>query len=667
MLISLNWLSDYVDVGLPIDDLADLLMRIGLTVEEIRDAGDDIVLDLEVTSNRPDCLGHLGVAREVAAATGAAFRPPTVGSAATTVSAADLTAVEVADAGLCPRYIARVLRGVTVGPSPDWLVQRLDAVGLRSINNVVDATNYVLMEYSQPLHSFDYDKLAGGRIVVRRARGGERLVSIDQTTCDLDESMLVIADADKPVAIAGVMGGLDTEVAAGTVNVLIESAQFDPLSIRRTSRKLQLMSESNFRFERGVDPVAVEAASLRACEMILDLAGGELAGGSVDVWAAPYDPPTVTLRPARCDALLGTHTAPDRQVEILTTLGLAPTLSGETITCTIPPHRGDLRREVDLIEEIARVETYDKIPIGRHVRHEIHPAGPAQKARRRAGEVLAAAAFDEVIAYAFVDADEAALLAPGGVMSVDAAVRRSNNTLRKTLLNSLLRSVKTNQDAGNAHVSVFEIAAVFPPADDGQLPAEHVELALVTTGELRSLRGAVEAFVQRLAPLSALTVDAADSPGMQAGAAATLLLDGEPLGVMGVIAADIQDRYGLEKTIAAAAINFDTILSKAHQQPTYQPLPRFPAMRRDLSLIVDEAVTWKQLAETIESVDQPMRVDLAYVTVYRGKPLAKGKKSVTATLTYRSPDGTLRGEQVDQQIDAVIGAAKKALGAELRT
>jgi len=211
MLISLNWLSDYVDVGLGVDDLADLLMRIGLTVEDIREAGDDIVLDLEVTSNRPDCLGHLGVAREVAAATGAAFRPPTVGSAATTAVAADLTAVEVANADLCPRYIARLLRGVTVGPSPDWLVQRLDAVGLRSINNVVDATNYVLMEYSQPLHSFDYDKLAGGRIVVRRARDGERLVSIDQTTCDLDNSMLVIADADKPVAIAGVMGGLDTD------------------------------------------------------------------------------------------------------------------------------------------------------------------------------------------------------------------------------------------------------------------------------------------------------------------------------------------------------------------------------------------------------------------------------------------------------------------------
>ena len=666
MLISLNWLSDYVDVAMSADALADLLMRIGLTVEEIRDAGDDLVFDVEVTSNRPDCLGHLGVAREVATATGAELKPPKVGQAATAGDVNSLTAVEVLDPELCPRYTARVLRGVTVGPSPAWLVERLAAVGMRSVNNVVDVTNYVLMEYSQPLHAFDYDKLGENRIVVRRAKAGEELVSIDETTCKLDEQMLVIADATQAVAIAGVMGGLSTEVTESTTDVLIESAQFDALSVRRTSRKLQLMSESNYRFERGIDPVAIDAASLRACEMILDLAGGELADGMVDVWAQPYQAPTVTLRPARCDALLGTTTTPQRQIEILTSLGLSPALDGETITCTIPPHRGDLVREVDLIEEIARLETFDAIPIGRHIRHEVRPEGLTQRTRRRVGDMLAAGGFDEVITYGFDDADEAALFVPGAVMCVDPLVRKSNNALRKTLLNSLLQSVKANQDAGNLDVSLFEIAAVFPPADHEHLPREHVELALVTTGELRKLRGAVEAMIGRILPQSVMTAEPADAAGMTAGAAARLLLDGEPFGTMGQVAADALDRYELERPVAAAAIDFDAILAQAGQPFTYQPLPRFPAVRRDLSLIVDDAVTWRQLAETVEAVDQPLRVAVDYVTTYRGKPVAKGQKSVTATLTYRSPDGTLRGEQVDEQIDAVIQAAKTHLSAELR-
>ncbi|MHC4986234.1 MAG: phenylalanine--tRNA ligase subunit beta-related protein, partial [Planctomycetota bacterium] len=345
----------------------------------------------------------------------------------------------------------------------------------------------------------------------------------------------------------------------------------------------------------------------------------------------------------------------------------SPETDDDAIRCTVPPYRSDLRREVDLIEEIARLETYDKVPTGKTIRHAVRTEGLAQQTRRRAGEVLAAAGFDEVITYGFNDADEAPLLAPGAVMSVDPLVRKSNNALRKTLLNSLLRAVKANQDAGNLDVSLFEMAAVFPPSDAHDLPDEHVELALITTGPLRSLRGALEELVERLLPQSTLTVESADAAGMAEGVAARLLLDGEPLGSMGVIAPNIQDRYGLEKALAAAAVDFDKILAAAGQPVTYQPLPRFPAVRRDLSLIVPEATTWKQLAEAIEAVEQPLRVALDYVTTYRGKPIAADKKSVTAALTYRSPDGTLRSEQVDEQIEAVIQQTQAALGAELRT
>ncbi|KKK95422.1 hypothetical protein LCGC14_2672970, partial [marine sediment metagenome] len=331
MMVSLNWLTDYVDISLPVEELGELLTQIGLNLEGIVETDTDIVLDLEVTSNRSDCLGHLGVAREIAAATGAEFRMPKIPKLPTSGKVADYTSVEVQCPDLCPRYTARVIRGVKVGPSPAWLIERLEAIGMRSVNNIVDVTNYVLMEYSQPLHSFDHDKLAEGRIVVRRGQAGEVMTSIDGTKCHLDTNMCVIADAEKAVAIAGIMGGLDSEGTESTTNVLIESAQFDPLTTRHTSRKLQLMSESNYRFERGVDPVAVEQASLRACQLILELAGGALAGGIADVWAQPFQGRTVTLRTARCNALLGMDTPADEQAAILNRLGLGAKLDGEVI------------------------------------------------------------------------------------------------------------------------------------------------------------------------------------------------------------------------------------------------------------------------------------------------------------------------------------------------
>ena len=462
MKISLNWLTDYVDVSIPVAELSERLKQIGLQVEEQIDTDTDIVLDLEITSNRGDCLGHLGVAREVAAVLGLEFKPPQIGELPTAGKARNLTAVEVLDPDLCPRYTARVIRGVKVGPSPAWMVERLEAVGLRSINNIVDVTNYVLMEYSQPLHCFDYDKLAENRIVVRRAAGGEQMVSIDETKCELDDSMLVIADAARPVAIAGVMGGLDTEVAEATTNVLIESAQFDPLSIRRTSRKLQLMSESNYRFERGVDPVGVDAASLRACQLILELAGGQLAEGIVDVWAEPFQPRRVALRPERCCAVLGMDVSAERQAEILDHLGLAPEAEDGRIVCTIPSYRADLTREIDLIEEVARVEGFDKIPVADRIAHAVSAETLQTRVRRMAGEALTACGFDEAVTFTFVDRAEAELLGAERIVAVDPLTRRTNNVLRPTLLPNLLRACKTNQDVGNAEVSLFEIAACFP-------------------------------------------------------------------------------------------------------------------------------------------------------------------------------------------------------------
>jgi len=674
--ISLNWLTDYVDVSLPAGELAKIFKHIGLPVEEIISTDTDVVLDLEVTSNRSDCLGHLGVARELAAATGKPFNPPQIGELPISGKASELTSIEVLAPDLCPRYTARVISGVKVGPSPAWMVERLEAVGMRSINNVVDATNYVLMEYSQPLHSFDYDKLEGRRIVIRRAAGGEVLVSIDETKCELDETMLVIADARRPVAIAGVMGGLNTEVSDATVNVLIESAQFDPLSVRRTSRKLQLMSDSNYRFERGVDPVAIDAASLRACQLIVESGGGTVAEGLVDVWAKPHTPAEVAMRPARCNSILGIEIPAERQERILAGLGLTPRRRGERLICTIPPYRADLTREIDLIEEVGRIHGYDNIPVGGQVTHPVVPDTLATQIRRLAGEALAMAGFDEAVTFSFVDAVEAELFGHERHVTVDKLTRKTNNVLRPTLLPSLLSACKTNQNAGNDEVCLFEIAACFPAAkagggndndNDKRLPDEYTELALVSTDDLAELRGALETVALHLAPKASLTVSPREHPHLAPGRAATVLLDGKPIGTIGQITDTILHHYGLERPIAAAAVRFQPLIDAAQLVRIYEPLPRFPAMRRDLSIIVDEPVTWQQLSEAIARIDQPLRQLLAYVTTYRGKPVPSGRKSVTVALEYRAADRTLRREEVDAQVEEIIVAMRKDFSAELRS
>jgi len=667
MNISLNWLTDYVEVAMPTTELEQLFTRIGLNHEGTTETSTDLVLDLEVTSNRPDCLGHLGVARELAVATGNQFTPPVLKDAPTDGQAAELTSVEVLDPDLCSRYSARVIRGVKVGPSPEWLVERLEAIGMRSVNNIVDVTNFILMEYSQPLHAFDYDKLAENRIVVRRAKDGEKLVSIDETTCVLDESMLVIADAEKPVAIAGVMGGLDTEVSDETVNILLESARFDPLNIRKTSRKLALMSESNFRFERGVDPVALDEASLRACQMIVELAGGQLAEGSVDVWADPYEAPTVTLRPARCSALLGFDIPADQQTSILDRLGLSAVLDGDTITCTIPPYRADLTREADLIEEVARIVGYDKIPLSTKIAHEVVALADEQKIRQDISLVMAASGFDEAITFTYIDAEEAALFGVDNPACADTLTRKTNNALRPTLLPSLLAACKGNQDSGNTDISLYELAAAFMPTGGENELDEHLEIAMVTSGDLRDLRGAVEALCEKVAFGAPLELKPAAQTGMDENAAAEMLVDSKPIGVIGQISGDVLKHYSIERPIAAARLRLDVLTSSAKLERKYATVARFPAVRRDLSIIVAEDTTWAQIQEVISGVDQPLRTDMQYVTTYRGKPIENGKKSVTLTAVYQSPEATLRSEQVDEQITAVVSALAEALKAELRT
>lgn len=670
MKISLNWLTDYVDVSsYAAGELGEVFTRIGLCCESIEEIENDIVFDLEITSNRPDCLGHIGVAREIAATLSLELKLPDLDAIVSAgAPVADLTSVEVECPDLCPRYTARVIRGVRIAPSPGWMVERLEAVGLRSINNIVDITNYVLMEYAQPLHAFDFNRLAGKRIIVRRARDGEQIVSIDGTQCTLTEDMVIIADAERPVAVAGVMGGIDTEVSDETTDVLIESAQFSPAAIRKMARMLSLMSESSYRFERGVDPLGVERASLRACGLILQLAGGQLANGVIDVWAEQYEPVEVSMRPARCRKLLGMDIPDHQQVEVLDRLGLSPRVRDEKIICSIPSWRRDLSREIDLIEEVARLVGYDKIPVGNEVVHPVLGIERDEWLRRQVYDVLRAGGFDEAITYGFIDDSEAALFGFRSGMHVDRRLRRTNNMLRPTLICSLLRACKINQDAGNPDVNLYELAAVFPPSgDEMELPDEHTRLAMVSSEDISRVRGIVDVVIGQVAFSSKVEVEPADVPGFSPGQAGRILLNGRDIGFIGSVASNVLDYYGLERPFAAASIDFNYLISHADPQRKYTPLARFPAIRRDLSLIVDEDIAWKQLVDAINSTGQEELESVEYVGTYRGKQIPKGKKSITLSLTYRSSEGTLRHERVDGMVKQVVDTLGKTLQVRLRT
>jgi phenylalanyl-tRNA synthetase beta chain len=550
------------------------------------------------------------------------------------------------------------------------MIERLEAVGLRSINNVVDATNYVLMEYSQPLHAFDFDTLEGRRIIVRQAADGERITAIDGTKHELRDWMGIIADGRKPVAVAGVMGGLETEVSEKTANVLIESAQFDPLSIRRTSRHLGLMSESSYRFERGIDPVALERASLRACQLILQMGGGELAAGVVDVWAKAFEPARVALRPKRASALLGVDVPVERQVTILASLGLQPRRQEDVIACAIPPHRADLAREVDLIEEVARIHGYDKIPVGGAVTHEVRPPARLEASRRAVGEVLTAAGYFEAITFTFIDQEEADLFGWGNSLKVDPRLRKTNGVLRQGLLPSLLRARKTNQDVGNEEVRLFELSAVFPPTGQESLPAEYTQLGMITDGTLQDLRGAIEAVARRFSGEARLAVRAVEATGFAAGTAAELTLYvGDvvrPFGIMGAIGDAVRDFYGLTAAVAGAMVRFDVLAELGEAVRVFAPVPRLPAIRRDLSFVVAEAVTWEQLETAARAAAGELMEGLSYVGAYRGKQVGTGRKSITLRLTYRHGERTLRHEEVDASVAAVVAQLKNRFSAELR-
>ena len=675
MKISLEWLGQYLPGPLSATAAAEALTHGGLPVEVIEtvpvtDAESDTVIDVEVTSNRSDCLCHVGVARELAALLDREFRDLVPAADAPSVNPAvdGLSSLAIDAPDLCPHYTARVIRGVTVGPSPAWLQRRLRAVGLRPVNNVVDVTNYVLMEMGQPLHAFDLDTLGGRQINVRRATAGERLTTLDGREYPLTADMLVIADADRPVALAGVMGGRDSEVTDGTVNVLLESARFDPLSVRSTARRLAMGSDSSYRFERGIDPTLPDRASRRAAQLIVETAGGRIAGPLMAAGEGGHNPKSLWLRLTRLKQVLGVEFPANQVVDALARLGLKPQLRGERVDVTVPSHRLDLTQEIDLIEEAARVIGYEHIPEREQILIRVAPADAVRAATEAIRATLVAGGYSEALTFTFVSDALATAFAPPeahGLPRADGRVRKADAQLRPSLLPGLLEAVRRNETVGTPGVKLFELGTTFW-LDGNARVVEHRRVTLVGGSDYRATRGCVEAVLARLDADRPITVAPTGRPGFAAGGCGEIRWGGASVGFIGKVDRTVADRLDLRDAPMAAELDLAVLLEGARHVPQLRPLPRFPAVRRDLSLVVPETTRYEQVDATIHTVAPADLEAVEYVTTYRGKPLEAGTKSVTVALVFRSPTTTLTGEAVESAVAGVVDAARTQLGATLR-
>lgn len=677
MLVSLKWLSKYIDLPMSHDELAHRLSLSGLNHESTDTINGDVVMDLEVTSNRGDCLGHIGVAREVGVLYGLSVNSPepTLSSSATEVDS--LLTVENQFMEACPRYTARVIQGVKVGPSPDWLVEALQSVfwkrkidgsieQYQSINNVVDATNYVLMECGQPLHAFDYARVAGSKIIVRGAHQGEKLQAIDHREYALDESMCVIADADRASAVAGVMGGADSEVNESTTELVIEAAIFTPLSVRRTARKLKLHSPSSYRFERKVDPAGVDWASRRVCEIIVDLAGGSVADGLIDTATKipPREP--IVLRASQLERILGIRIEDAEVTRILRALGCEP--SGDSY---VPPSwRHDLTREADLIEEVARIHGYEKIPEDSPIPVTPSSRRPFDTAMDRVRHIMTAAGLSEAMTPSIVTVKLDESLSPWTdrpALETQTPMLKGARRMRRSLLPSLVEGRAKNWASASLDADLFEIAHIYLPSNaDDSLPAEQYSLGIISGSVFFEIKGMLETLCERMGIEQKLDVESVDRPGFASGGCAGLKLGDALLGYLGVVDPKLLKSWKLTEPVVVAELSLPMLLDQSSLVPQQRAISMFPSIERDLNFVVAESVRWSEMENVVRAAVGAELAAVTYRETYRDeKKDGKNRKRVLMTVELQRHDATLSGEQADELVGKVIGACSEKLSAEL--
>ncbi|MDQ3321932.1 MAG: phenylalanine--tRNA ligase subunit beta [Acidobacteriota bacterium] len=662
------------------------LTKIGLTVEGIHSHGDDFVFDIDLTSNRPDCLSHFGVAREISAYSKGELLVTSYESKRPKTE--DQNLVSIQDTDLCNRFTARIIRNIKITHSPEWLVKRLEAVGERSINNVADITNFVMHELGQPMHSFDLNKLAGNRIVVRRVRSGETIKTLDEAERKLDDSMLAICDAEKPVAVAGIMGGLDSSITEDTTDVLLEVAYFERENIRQTSRKLKLSTEASYRFERGVDIENLVRASNRAAELICEIAGG-IAGDFVDVYPVKFTPNEIESKDIQfaVKRLTGLNVEKEEIARILRALGIEQ--KSENVFA-VPSWRHDLAIEEDLVEEVARIVGYENIAEELPPSRNAGEFQPTEARKRELRKTLANLGFDEAISYSFIDArnDEKFELIPDFVrenleeklISLKDSIIEGAVRMRPSLLSGLLDAVRTNFNHQRKDVKLFEIGTVFSASSkENDLPNERELFALVVTGgetlenkamtarelDFFDAKGALEAAVNSM-NLPKLEFAAKDAKHLRKGQSAEVVFNSATIGTIGQINDEIAAAYKFKQPVFVAEIDLQTLLEAKEQNVLYKPLPVYPSIVRDISLLAKRSVSFAEIDKAIEKKSFELLKKVEFVDVYEGKGVADDERSITIRLQYQSDERTLLEEeaatihaQILQNIESKLGAKQR--------
>lgn len=684
MRASLEWLREYVDIDVSAEELAEKLTASGIAVEGVEEVDGDRILVLELTPNRGDCYGMLNLAREVAAVTGRKVRVPQIALTENQEDINDYVRVRIEAPELCARYAARLVKNVRVEPSPGWMQERLTRAGIRPINNIVDITNYVMLETNQPLHAFDYDLLKGRQIIVRRAAPGEKLVTLDEVERELDEEMLVIADSERAVALAGVMGGRNTEISDSTGTILLESANFLASSVRGTSRRLGLRTEASLRFEKGADVFGIIRAVDRAAQLITELGAGEVVRGVCDEFPGRREARIVELRPDRVNRLLGTRLSPESIRGYLENLGFPLEAAGDRLRVTVPSWRPDIELEADLIEEVARLHGYENIastlphgPVTEGIRT------PWQRFRDRAVDVLARS-LTEVVNYSFINPRYFDLMLLDRndrwrrVVPIANPLSEEQSVMRTTLLPGILDTVSRNLARRNENLALFEVGAVFYLQEKG-LPEEKLNACMVATGRTATnwhvpsiemdffyLKGILEDFLSTVGVAGWQMEPVTGHPAFHPGRAARIRVGEKEVGIIGEIHPLVRENFAIKQRACACELDLEMVFAAATVRRMTAGVTRYPAVSRDLAVLVPDEVPAGVVARVIQTAGGELLREIILFDVYKGAQIPAGYKSLAYSLTFQSPSETLTDEQVSNLMQRVLQGLEHSVGARLR-
>ncbi len=683
MGVSINWLKEYVDIDWTAEELAHRLTMAGIAIEGVEQAGPDMIMELDLTPNRGDCLGMINLAREVSALNGQPLRIPEAKISENRENINDYIQVEIDAPDLCPRYAARLMKNVEIKPSPEWLQNALLRSGIRPISNIVDVTNYVMLETNQPLHAFDYQLLGKGKkIVVRKAEYQESFTTLDEVERELDLDSLVITDGIRPVALAGVMGGLNTEIGDDTRDVLIESANFLNTNIRRTSKKQGLRSDSSVRFEKGADPNGVIYAVNRAAQLMQELSGGEVVKGICDVYPGKKDPLVINVRPDRVNYLLGTELSHNEIKGYLERLKFKVKDRKGYLAVEIPTYRPDISMEVDLIEEVARLYGYnnvpDTLPLG------INRGGQTdyQRFRDQIKEVMASY-FYEVINYSFISPqlfDRILLPAESplrNVIQIANPLSEEQSVMRTLLLPGLLENVSRNLARQNHNLNFFEMGAVYYPSDD-RLPEEKLKIGAVVAGRVELnwlknhvpmdffyLKGIVEILLKEMG-IKDYTFQEHQLAGYHPGRTACIYCQGREIGVIGEVHPLVLENFDISDKACAFELDVETLYMLTGQKTMIEQIAKYPAVERDLAVLLGQDVKASEAIAVIKASDPELLQDVIVFDIYTGEQVPDGYKSTAFRLTFQSMERTLKEADINSRVDAILLNLQEQIQARLR-